>query len=83
MTHETPLAPAPGPRSLNALLGRTRAGILQSAAKTGATTTELAHDAGISPATASGAGLLSTYRAGKAVLHTVTPLGLALLDGRA
>ncbi len=92
MTHETPLGPVPaGPRSrsLNALLGRTRAGILESAAETGATTTELAHGAGISAATASHhvgvlrkAGLLSTYRAGKAVLHTVTPLGLALLDGR-
>ena len=91
MTHEAPLGPAPGPpsRSLNALLGRTRAGILESAAETGATTTELAQDAGISLATASHhvgilreAGLMSTCRAGKAVLHTVTPLGAALLDGR-
>lgn len=91
MTHETPLnGGMPGLRSLNALLGRTRAGILESVADHGVTTTELAHDAGISPATASHhvgilrkAGLLSTCRAGKAALHSVTPLGLALLDGRA
>lgn len=90
MTHETVLSGgAPGLRSLNALLGRTRAGILGSVAEHGLTTTELAHDAGISPATASHhvgilrkAGLVSTCKAGKAVLHTVTPLGLALLDGR-
>lgn len=91
MTHETVLSGGvTGLRSLNALLGRTRAGILESVADHGVTTTELAHDAGISPATASHhvgilrkAGLLSTCRAGKAALHSVTPLGLALLDGRA
>ncbi|MFJ7073020.1 winged helix-turn-helix domain-containing protein [Streptomyces sp. NPDC098781] len=91
MTHETVLSGgATGLRSLNALLGRTRAGILESVADHGVTTTELAHDAGISAATASHhvgilrkAGLLSTCRAGKAALHSVTPLGLALLDGRA
>ncbi|MFJ8537755.1 winged helix-turn-helix domain-containing protein [Streptomyces sp. NPDC093591] len=90
MTHETVLSGGtPGLRSLNALLGRTRAGILESVADHGVTTTELAHDAGIAPATASHhvgilrkAGLVSTCRAGKAVLHSVTPLGLALLDGR-
>ncbi|WP_063806742.1 winged helix-turn-helix domain-containing protein [Streptomyces regalis] len=90
MTHETVLSGgAPGLRSLNALLGRTRAGILETVADHGVTTTELAHDADIAPATASHhagvlrkAGLLSTCRAGKAVLHSVTPLGMALLDGR-
>ncbi|WP_405873241.1 winged helix-turn-helix domain-containing protein [Streptomyces sp. NBC_00005] len=90
MPHETALSTANGLRSLNALLGRTRAEILESVADRGVTTTELAHDTGVSPATASHhvgilrkAGLLSTCRAGRAVLHTVTPLGLALLDGRA
>ncbi|MFI5556407.1 winged helix-turn-helix domain-containing protein [Streptomyces sp. NPDC051738] len=91
MTHGTMLGGgASGLRSLNALLGRTRAGILELVADHGLTTTELAHDAGISPATASHhvgvlrkAGLLSTCKAGKTVLHSVTPLGMALLDGRA
>ncbi|RPF33215.1 helix-turn-helix transcriptional regulator [Streptomyces sp. TLI_185] len=90
MAHETALSTAPGLRSLNALLGRTRAEILETVADGGVTTTELAHDTGVAPATASHhvgvlrkAGLLTTRRAGRVVLHTVTPLGLALLDGRA
>ena len=90
MAHETALSTAPGLRSLNALLGRTRAEILETVADGGVTTTELAHDTGVAPATASHhvgvlrkAGLLTTRRAGRMVLHTVTPLGLALLDGRA
>ena len=44
---------------------------------------------GMSPATASyhttvlrDAGLLSTHRLGSAVLHTPTPLGATLLEGR-
>ena len=90
MTQEAVLSGGPpGPRSLNALHGRTRAGILETVADHGVTTTELAHDAGIAPATASHhvgilrkAGLLSTCGAGKAVLHCVTQLGMALLDGR-
>jgi DNA-binding transcriptional ArsR family regulator len=89
MPHETPLSDAPAVRPLNALLGRTRAEILESVAARGVTTSELAHRTGIAPATASHhlgilrkAGLLDTCRAGKSVLHTVTPLGQALLDGR-
>ncbi|MFG2787459.1 ArsR/SmtB family transcription factor [Streptomyces sp. NPDC048419] len=89
MPHETALSATSGLRSLNALLGRTRAEILETVAGRGVTTTELAHDTGVAPATASHhigilrkAGLLSTCRAGRVVLHTVTPLGLALLDGR-
>lgn len=94
MTHDAPLGDAPGtegrtrPRSLDALLGHSRAEILGSVAGCGMTTTELAHGVGIAPATASHhvgvlreAGLLSTHRTGKAVLHTLTPLGLSLLDG--
>ncbi|MGW6909019.1 winged helix-turn-helix domain-containing protein [Streptomyces sp. NPDC054940] len=91
MTHEAMLSGgASGLRSLNALLGRTRAGILATVAGHGVTTTELAQGMGISLATASHhvgilrkAGLVSTCKAGKAVLHSATPLGLALLDGRA
>ncbi|MGC9537620.1 ArsR/SmtB family transcription factor [Streptomyces sp. UG1] len=60
MTHETPLSVTPGTSSLNALLGSTRAGILESVADHGVTTS----------------------CARPAVLHTVTPLGLALLDRR-
>jgi DNA-binding transcriptional ArsR family regulator len=68
------------------LLGHTRAAVLQLALKE-RTTTELAHDLGISAATVSshtkalrGAGLIVTARAGKAVLHSVTPLGGRLLE---
>ncbi|GAA3821812.1 winged helix-turn-helix domain-containing protein [Streptomyces coacervatus] len=89
MVHEGALSTAPGLRSLDALLGRTRAEILESVAGRGVTTTELAQDTGVAMATVSHhvgilrkAGLLSTCRAGRVVLHTVTPLGLALLDGR-
>jgi DNA-binding transcriptional ArsR family regulator len=77
------------PRSLVALLGRTRAEILGHVAGGGHTTTELARSTGMSPATASyhatvlrDAGLLSTHRLGGAVLHTPTPLGAALVEGR-
>jgi DNA-binding transcriptional ArsR family regulator len=69
------------------LLGRTRAAVL-AALRTPATTTALAERTGISPAGASQhagvlrrAGLISTERIGTAVLHTLRPLGQALLDG--
>jgi DNA-binding transcriptional ArsR family regulator len=90
MTHDSALDTGRGERerSLDALLGRTRAGILDCVAGRGRTTTELARGAGVSPATAShhaavlrDAGLLSTRRVGGAVLHTLTPLGAALVDG--
>jgi hypothetical protein len=75
-------------RPLGALLGETRAVILDAATR-GCTTSELARQAGISPATASHhatvlreAGLIATRRVGGAVLHTVTPLGVQLLNGR-
>jgi DNA-binding transcriptional ArsR family regulator len=85
MTHETALGDRePEARSLNALLGRTRAVILESLAARGVTTTELAHGTGVSLATASHhvgvlrkAGLVSSCK-----VHTVTPLGRELLDGR-
>lgn len=72
---------------LGALLGRTRAGVLASLA-TPAGTTALAERAGVSVATASehatvlrAAGLITTVRDGSRVLHTLTPLGEALLAG--
>ena len=73
--------------ALAALLGPARAAILDAAAG-GCTTSELACQAGISPATASyhagilrDAGLIITRRTGSAVQHTVTPLGIHLLNG--
>jgi DNA-binding transcriptional ArsR family regulator len=75
-TAKTPLA---------ALLGSTRAIILRAAAS-GGTTGELARAAGVSAASATrhttalrDAGLLMSHRQGAAVLHTITPLGAALL----
>jgi hypothetical protein len=71
---------------LAALLGRTRAKALR-AITAGCTTTELARALGVAPATASehatvlrNARLISTRRHHNAALHTLTPLGAALLD---
>jgi DNA-binding transcriptional ArsR family regulator len=71
---------------LAALLGRTRANVLRLASRE-CSTTELARELGASPATVSGhtktlrgAGLIVTARAGKTVLHSVTPLGGRLLE---
>lgn len=78
----------PTPRALSALIGDTRAAALDVISES-CTTTELARRLGISPATAShhatvlrSAGLVMTQRLGSAVLHTVTPLGARLLNGR-
>jgi DNA-binding transcriptional ArsR family regulator len=72
---------APAADPLAELLGRTRAAVLELAAAP-RSTSELARELGISPATVSqhtrtlrDAGLLTTERVGKGVLHTVTPLG--------
>ncbi|GAA0489102.1 transcriptional regulator [Paractinoplanes deccanensis] len=86
-----PIHPAPAtwaePRDdpLAALVGPTRARVLR-ALVTGRSTTELARDLRISAASASGhvtalraAGLAATRRAGRAVRHTLTPLGLQVL----
>jgi DNA-binding transcriptional ArsR family regulator len=74
-----------GPDRLDALLGRTRAAVLRSAAQP-RTTTDLAVDLLISPASASQhartlreSGLLTSTRDGKHVRHLLTPLGRALL----
>ncbi|SNX55986.1 DNA-binding transcriptional ArsR family regulator [Streptomyces sp. TLI_55] len=70
---------------LNGLLGPTRAAVLRAAAA-GATTTEAARYAGVTPATAShhttllrDAGLITSHRYANTVVHTLTPLGAALL----
>nr|WP_220448086.1 winged helix-turn-helix domain-containing protein [Nonomuraea diastatica] len=69
------------------LLGPTRAALLRSAVD-GATTGELARHHGISPSGVSQhtqvlreAGLIVSRRSGGNVIHTVTPLGAALLTG--
>lgn len=74
---------------LDALIGATRATILRSI-NLGANTTQLARRANISPgsvsrhtATLRESGLITTHRDGSSVVHTLTPLGMALLEGRA
>jgi DNA-binding transcriptional ArsR family regulator len=71
---------------LAGLLGATRARVIRAAAA-GCTTTELARALGIAPATASEhatvlrkSGLISTQRHRNTVLHTLTPLGTALIE---
>ncbi|QFR01094.1 winged helix-turn-helix transcriptional regulator [Streptomyces phaeolivaceus] len=78
-----------GSPPLNALLGPTRAAVLR-ACVTGSTTTEAARRAGVTPTTAShhtavlrDAGLITSHRHANTVLHTLTPLGAALLNGKA
>ncbi len=72
--------------SLAALVGPTRAAVLD-AIEGGCNTTELARRVGVSAGSISQhtgvlreAGLIRTGRIGKAVVHTLTPLGSALLD---
>lgn len=75
-------------QSLGALVGQTRAAALRVLRAT-CTTSQLADQLGISAAGASQhtavlreTGLITTRRIRNTVLHTVTPLGVALLDGR-
>ncbi len=72
---------------LAALLGGTRAAILAAVGE-GCSTTELARRAGVSLASASqhasvlrNAGLIISVRERNTVLHMLTPLGLAVIDG--
>ncbi|HEX6472350.1 MAG TPA: winged helix-turn-helix domain-containing protein [Streptosporangiaceae bacterium] len=83
-----PLVDAAPGDALSALLGRTRAAILELLVEQ-RTTTEIARKLGISAASASAhaktlrdAGLVASRRAGKAVVHVVTPLGARLLARR-
>jgi DNA-binding transcriptional ArsR family regulator len=72
--------------SLAPLIGDTRTAVLETIGQ-GSSTTELARRVGVSSASISqhtavlrSAGLIRTSRVGKAVLHTLTPLGNALLE---
>ncbi|WP_200764508.1 ArsR/SmtB family transcription factor [Streptomyces malaysiensis] len=76
-------------RTLGKLVGHTRSAVLLEVGG-GCTTSELARRVGVSLASASQhasvlreAGLVHTLRQGGAVLHTLTPLGAALLRGGA
>lgn len=85
--HHEPATPQPDAvQALTALLGPTRCAVL-TAIRTGATTTELARRLHTAPSTISrhttvlrNAGIIATHRLGPSVLHTVTPLGVALLN---
>lgn len=87
-THcEAPTVREPGGSSLAKLVGNTRSAVLHAIGD-GGTTSELARRAGVSLASASQhagvlreAGLVATLRHGNAVMHTLTPLGAALLGG--
>lgn len=77
----------PRDAALAALVGQTRAAALRTL-RASCTTTELAARLGISAAGVSKhtgvlrrTGLITTRRLRNEVLHTVTPLGIALLDG--
>ncbi|MGW4497172.1 ArsR/SmtB family transcription factor [Micromonospora sp. NPDC004336] len=81
-----PGAPDTGREALAALLGRTRAAVL-AVSDDGCTTGEVARRLNISPAAASqhttvlrNAGLLVSHRDRNTVLHTLTPLGRAMLN---
>ncbi|MFI0979255.1 helix-turn-helix domain-containing protein [Streptomyces sp. NPDC021093] len=87
--HATPRTPVGGGPYLGRLVGHTRSAVLR-AIDHGCTTSELARRAGVSLASASQhacvlreAGLVVTLRHGSAVLHSLTPLGSALLRGGA
>jgi predicted transcriptional regulator len=82
------LPPAASDRSLVALLGRTRTFILTTTAAGFCTTTQLAHRAGVSIASASqhatvlrDTGLITSRRQGSCVIHAITPLGTTLIRG--
>jgi DNA-binding transcriptional ArsR family regulator len=81
-----PLIDAPVSDPLAELLGHTRAALL-GLTFTERSTGELARELGVSAATVSGhtkalraAGLIVSARAGKSVLHSLTPLGGRLLE---
>lgn len=80
--------PGDGGQALAALVGQTRAAVLRALTAT-RTTSQLAEQLGISLAGASQhtavlrqTGLITTRRMRNTVLHTVTPLGMALLGGK-
>ncbi|MEU4682861.1 helix-turn-helix domain-containing protein [Streptomyces xinghaiensis] len=88
--HHAPATSPPAEKTpLPALLGATRTAVLRATAA-GATTTEAARRSGVTPTTAShhttvlrDAGLIASHRHANTVLHTLTPLGAALLKQHA
>lgn len=91
LSHEPHHSSLPGDLGSGAplatLLGRTRAAVLRAVA-TGATTGQVAHATSVSASSASqhatalrDAGLIVSHRHATSVLHTLTPLGAALLRG--
>lgn len=75
-----------GPGPLEALLGRTRSAVLHTL-DGGLTTTQIARRLDVSLASASrhaavlrDAGLITSHRDRSSMLHSLTPLGLAMLD---
>ncbi|MFI1105127.1 ArsR/SmtB family transcription factor [Streptomyces melanogenes] len=84
-----PTPPTEQTRSLTTLLGTTRAQLLYAAADGVATTQQLAHRAHTTPPNASRhltalreAALIHSHRNRNTVLHTITRLGTALLNGQ-
>ncbi|MEU9045302.1 MULTISPECIES: winged helix-turn-helix domain-containing protein [unclassified Kitasatospora] len=84
-TAEPPSRP-PTADGLAAVLGPARARVLRAIAGSPCSTTELAHQLGVTPPSASahaaalrGAGLIVTQRQGKQVRHTLTDVGHDLL----
>lgn len=78
----------PTHQALVALLGQTRAEVLEMIAEGAVTGGEIARRLGIAPASVSEhatvlreAGLTTRHRAGNTVLHSITPVGTALLNG--
>lgn len=81
-------ADAIGGEALRALVGQTRAAALRALTST-CTTSQLAARLGVSPGSASQhasilreSGLITTRRVRNCALHSVTPLGMALLGGK-
>jgi DNA-binding transcriptional ArsR family regulator len=79
--------PADARKPLAALLGRTRARVLEAVGERPGTTSDVACRTGTSLPTASqqaatlrAAGLVDTRQNGQSVLHSITPLGRALLS---
>jgi DNA-binding transcriptional ArsR family regulator len=81
-----PTSPRPEPDALAALIGTTRAMVLEAICGRPTTTTDIARGIGVSAGTASEhttvmrqAGLITSHRERNRMLHHATPLGQALL----
>jgi DNA-binding transcriptional ArsR family regulator len=83
-----PPTTAPAADPLCELLGPTRSCVLRACLDNDLTTSALARMVGISQSSASehasvlrAAGLISSVRTGRSVLHRITPIGVALVCG--